>query len=98
MVYDIDIAQKLFPGAAYTHVGQLKFIDADGHLDPNVAGPINADGPLPAPTRAMKWAVRLSRALGRAGALLANAVGLTIPAPFADHAPIYYASYIWNNQ
>jgi len=98
VVYDIDIAQKLFPGAAYTHVGQLKFIDADGHLDPNVADPINADGPLPEPTRAMKWAVRLSRALGQAGAPLANAVGLTIPAPFADHAPIYYASYIWNNQ
>jgi hypothetical protein len=95
VVYDIDIAQRLFPGDAYTHVGQLKFIDADGHLDPNRT---TEEGGLPEPTRAQEWAVRLYGALGRSSALVANAFGLTIPALIADHAPIYYASYIWNNQ
>lgn len=92
VVYDIDVAQKLF-GDAYTHVGQLKFIDADGHLHQNVP-----NGGLPEPTGAQEWAVRLYGLLGRGWALVENALGLTIPAPFADHAPIYYASYIWNNQ
>lgn len=98
VVYDIDVAQRLFPGAAYTHVGQFKFIDADGHLHTNVPNPTAEEGALPEPTGAQEWAVRLHRLLGRHSAPVANALGLTIPAPFADHAPIYYASYIWNNQ
>lgn len=93
VVYDIDIAQTLFPGAAYTHVGQLKFIDADGHLDPNVT---REDGG--SPTTAQKLAMRLYGVLGQGSALVAKALGLTVPALIADHAPIYYASYIWNNQ
>ena len=93
VVYDIDVAQILFPGDAYMHVGQLKFIDADGRLDPNLE-----DGGLPEPTKAQKLAMRLFGALGQSSALVANALGLTVPAPIADHAPIYYASYIWNNQ
>ncbi len=93
VVYDIDMAQTLFPGDAYTHVGQVKFIDADGHLDPNPE-----DGGLPEPTKAQKLAMRLYGVLGRGSAVVANALGLTIPALIADHAPIYYASYIWNNQ
>ena len=94
ILHGVDIAQKLFPGAAYTHVGQLKFIDADGQLRPDVA----EDSALPEPTAAQELALRLYRVLGQTGALVANALGLTIPAPIADHAPIYYASYIWNNQ
>ncbi len=93
VVYDIDIAQRLFHGDAYTHVGQLKFIDADGHLDPNPQG-----GGLPEPTKAQKLAMRVYGVLGRGSAVVANALGLTIPALIADHAPIYYASHIWNNQ
>jgi triacylglycerol lipase len=91
ILHGIDVAQGLFPGDAYMHVGQLKFIDADGRLDPNPE-----DGGLPEPTAAQKWAMRLHGLLGRGKA--ANLFGLTIPAPIADHAPIYYASYIWNNQ
>jgi len=94
LLHDIDIAKRLFPGAAYRHVGQLKFIDADGKLRPDVT----EDSALPEPTAAQEWALRLYRLLGQTGALVANALGLTIPAPIADHAPIYYASYIWNNQ
>jgi triacylglycerol lipase len=93
VLHGIDVAQKLFPGEAYTHVGQLKFIDADGqlHLTPNVSG-------LPEPTTGQEVVVRMYNLLGRGSALVANLFGLTIPAPIADHAPIYYASYIWNNQ
>lgn len=91
VLHGIDVAQRLFPGAAYTHVGQLKFIDAEGrlHLTPG-------DGGLPEPTAVQKLAMRLHGLLGRGK--VANLFGLTIPAPIADHAPIYYASYIWNNQ
>ena len=94
ILHGVDIAQRLFPGAAYRHVGQLKFIDADGQLRRDVA----EDSALPEATEAQEFALRLHRLLGQAGALVANAFGLTIPAPIADHAPIYYASYIWNNQ
>ena len=59
---------------------------------------VTEDSALPEPTAAQEWALRLYRLLGQTGALVANALGLTIPAPIADHAPIYYASYIWNNQ
>jgi len=95
VLHGIDVAQKLFPGDAYRHVGQLKFIDADGNLDPNRT---TEDGGLPEPTGAQQLAVRLYRVFGQASVLVANAFGLTVPAPIADHAPIYYASYIWNNQ
>lgn len=98
VVYDVDVAQRIPPGDAYTHVGQLEFIDADGHLHIGAPSLTTEDSGLPEPTGAQKWAVRLHRALGKVGVLVANAFGLTIPAPFADHAPIYYASYIWNNQ
>jgi len=98
VVYDIDVAQRLFPGDAYTHVGQLKFIDAHGHLDTDAPNPTAEDGGFPEPTGEQECAVRLYRVLGQGSALVANAFGLTIPAQFADHAPIYYASYIWNNQ
>jgi triacylglycerol lipase len=98
IVHDIDIAQQLFPHPAYVHVGQFKFIDANGNIDPTVVNPIVGDGPLPEPTTAQEWAVRLFLIFGEAGARAANALGLTIPKPFAEHAPIYYASYIWNNQ
>jgi triacylglycerol lipase len=94
VLHGIDVAQRLFPGAAYTHVGQLKFIDADGHWRPDVL----EDSALPQPTRAQELAMRLYRALGQISALVSNAIGITIPTLIADHAPIYYASYIWNNQ
>jgi hypothetical protein len=93
-VHGIDVAQKLFPGKAYTHVGQLKFIDENGQLRPNVTEGVA----LPEPTGTQAVALRLYRVFGQASAYVANALGLTIPAPIADHAPIYYASYIWNNQ
>lgn len=93
VLHDIDVAQKLFPGAAYTHVGQLKFIDADGHWDMTMV-----EGQLPAPTRLQEWARGLYRLFDLGGAFAGNPFGLTVPEPIADHAPIYYASHIWNNQ
>jgi Lipase (class 3) len=98
VIYDIDVVQKIPPGHAYAHVGQFEFIDADGHLHENVPVSTTEGGGLPEPMGAQKWAVRLHRLLGQGSALLANAFGLTIPPPFADHAPIYYASHIWNDQ
>ena len=98
VLYDVDVVQKIPPGAAYTHVGQLEFIDADGHLHTNVPNLTTGESGFPEPTAAQQWAVRLYRVLGQGSALVADIFGLTIPAPFADHAPIYYASYLWNNQ
>ena len=92
---NVDVATKIPPGAVYTHVGQLKFIDDHGIVHTDAGG--TTGGSLPQPTPAQRWAVRLHRLLGQASALAANLFGLTIPAPFADHSPIYYASYIWNN-
>lgn len=97
VIYDIDVVQKIPPGHVYVHVGQFEFIDADGHLHENAPVSSSEDGGLPEPTGAQQLAVRLHRLLGKGSAVLANTLGLTIPAPFADHAPIYYASYIWNN-
>ena len=79
VVYDIDVAQRLFPDAAYTHVGQFVFIDAAGHLHTNLPEPPTQDFEIPP-------------------GFVANADRLIIPALIADHAPIYYASHIWNNQ
>jgi len=59
-------------------VGQEKFIDTDGHLHDEM--PEETEGGLE----------RLLKRLGYKGvALLEDALGLTIPAPFAHHAPIY---------
>lgn len=85
VVYDKDVVTKVPPAGLYTHVGQLKFIDADGHLHPD-------SSTLPAEDAG------LHKLLDQGSNLAANAFGKTIPAPFADHAPIYYASHIWNNQ
>jgi triacylglycerol lipase len=79
VVYDIDVAQRLFPDAAYRHVGQFVFIDAAGHLHTNLPEPPAQDFEIPP-------------------GFVANADRLIIPALIADHAPIYYASHIWNNQ
>ena len=84
-VYNVDVVRRIPPGEPYTHVGQLKYIDTDGHLhDEMPAGAENLEE-LPA---------RFGR---RSCALLKNILGFTIPAPFANHAPIYYASHLWNN-
>ncbi len=97
VVFNKDVVAKIPPGETYTHVGQLKFIDSDGHLHTDLPNLTTDDRGIPEPTSAQQWAVRLHNLLGRGSKLVANAFGLTIPAPFADHAPIYYATHIWNN-
>lgn len=95
-VHDEDVVRKLPPGDEYAHVGRLKFIDAQGRLSDDIKPDAVSD--LPEPARAQQRAVRLFGLLGRkAGALVEGVFRLTIPEPFADHAPIYYASHIWNN-
>jgi triacylglycerol lipase len=84
-VYNVDVVAKIPPGAAYRHVGQLKWIDTDGHLHDEMPDDAENLEELPA---------RFGR---RSCALLKNILGFTIPAPFANHAPIYYASHLWNN-
>jgi hypothetical protein len=98
VVNNVDLAQRIPPGDAYTHVGHLEFIDAAGQL--HIDAPVTNldDGGLPDPTTLQAWAVRLQQRLGQVGVFVSDLLGLTIPTPVANHAPIYYASYIWNNQ
>ena len=85
-VNNVDVVPKLPPVDFYKHVGQLKFIDRDGHLRLDMTDEADAIEPD-----------LLKRLRGKGRALLENLFGLTIPAPFANHAPIYYATRIWNN-
>jgi hypothetical protein len=85
VVYDRDVVTKVPPKGLYTHVGQLQFIDGDGHLHTDLSTMPAEDGGL-------------HKLLDKGSKLAANALGKTVPAPFANHAPIYYASHIWNNQ
>jgi hypothetical protein len=81
-----DVVPKIPPGTPYVHVGQVKYIDAAGQL--HDAMPEETEGGIE----------HLLERLGHKGRkLLEDWIELTIPAPFADHAPIYYATYIWNN-
>jgi hypothetical protein len=97
-VNDLDVVRRLPPGSDYQHVGQLKFLDANGILHEEIAIEPDGDGDLPQPTHGQERAIRMSRLMGRKLAALSESLfGLTIPAPFADHAPIYYAVHIWNN-
>ena len=88
-VYDVDIAPaKLPPGAVYQHLGQEKFIDKDGHLHNRV--PV-------APADELRRALKELDDIERGGeTLMSDARGFEIPPRFADHAPIYSASLIWN--
>ena len=82
-VNNTDIVPKIPPGNAYTHVGLLKFIDAAGQL--HDVAPADSIGVTPL-SRFAAWKLRLKARFG-----------FLIPSIFADHAPIYYASHIWNN-
>jgi triacylglycerol lipase len=84
-VNNTDIVPKIPPGDAYTHVGLLKYIDAAGHLhDVEDESSIEVEtDPL---SHFTAWKLRLEARLD-----------IIIPSIFADHAPIYYASYVWNN-
>jgi triacylglycerol lipase len=97
-VNDLDVVRRLPPGSEYQHVGQLKFFDANGRLHEEPAGESNDGENLPRLTHGQERAIRISRLMGRKlGAICESLFNLTIPAPFADHAPIYYAVHIWNN-
>jgi hypothetical protein len=97
-VNSLDVVRSLPPDDEYRHVGQLKFIDASGHVHEELATEPETGGERPLPTRGQQCAVRLFGSLGRKICMrLENLLNLTIPAPFADHAPIYYAVHTWNN-
>lgn len=85
LLNNTDIVQKIPPGEAYTHVGRLKFFDAAGHLH-DVADESSIE--VETDARAHFKSLKLK---------LAGRFGFLIPSIFADHAPIYYASYTWNN-
>ena len=95
-VYDVDVVPKVPPPILYTHVGKLKYFDSAGHLHELESGAEAGLEPhLPSNTRS--WLHQLSF-LGHAGiSFLANPFKIIIPAPLADHAPIYYACYAWNS-
>lgn len=97
-VNNVDVCPRIPPGDDYTHVGQLKFIVPDGTLREDLTNNPHTGAPLPVPTRAQQRSVRVFSLLGtRIGSLLEKIMTPTIPAPFANHAPIYYASHLWNN-
>jgi len=84
-VNNTDTVPKIPPGHDYTHVGLLKFIDAAGLLH-DVADESEIEVEMDPLSRFAAWKLRLKARLG-----------FLIPSIFADHAPIYYASHIWNN-
>jgi triacylglycerol lipase len=84
-VNNTDIVRRIPPGDDYTHVGLLKFIDAAGHLH-DVVDESEIDVEIEPLSHFAAWKLRLEARLG-----------FIIPSIFADHAPIYYASYVWNN-
>jgi triacylglycerol lipase len=84
-VNNLDVVCKIPPGKEYSHVGQVKFIDQNGHLHDEM------------PVDDSSVEAQLARLGHDTVALSKDLFGLTIPAPFANHAPIYYASHIWNN-
>lgn len=84
-VNNTDIVRKIPPGDDHTHVGLLKFIDAAGHLH-DVVDESSIEVEMDPLSRFAAWKLRLKARLG-----------FIIPSIFADHAPIYYASYVWNN-
>lgn len=84
-VNNTDVVRKIPPGDAYAHVGLLKFIDAAGHLH-DVADESSIEVEMDPLSHFTAWKLRLEARLG-----------IIIPSIFADHAPIYYASYVWNN-
>ena len=97
-VNNVDVVPRIPPGEDYTHVGQLKFIGADEDLRENFISEPYAGATLPAPSRAQHRSVSISNFLGTTiGSVLEKILTPAIPAPFANHAPIYYASHVWNN-
>jgi len=97
-VNNVDVCPLIPPGDEYAHVGQLKLIGPDGSLQENLTTAPDAGAPLPATTSAQQRSVRIFNLLGtRIGSVLEKIITPTIPAPFANHAPIYYASHVWNN-
>jgi hypothetical protein len=80
-----DVVPKIPPGTPYKHVGQVKFIDANGQLhDQRIH---ESEGGLE----------HLLGLIGHKGLkLLEDWLEQTVPAPFADHAPVYYGTHIWN--
>jgi hypothetical protein len=79
--------------ALYTHVGALHSIDNAGYLhgvgdEEEVAGPLDA------------FSLALAQSLLPYFDFLRHVDSsrqLIIPGFLADHAPIYYATYMWNN-
>lgn len=97
-VNNVDVCPRIPPGDDYTHVGQLKFIGPDGSLREDLTSNPHTGEPLPAATRAQQRSVRISNLMQtRIGSILEKFLTPAIPAPFANHAPIYYASHVWNN-
>jgi triacylglycerol lipase len=84
-VNNTDIVPKIPPGDTYTHVGLLKYFDAAGHLH-DVTDEASIEVETDPLSHFTAWKLRLEAQLG-----------IIIPSIFADHAPIYYASYVWNN-
>jgi triacylglycerol lipase len=95
-VFNIDVVPKAPPPILYTHVGALKFIDSAGHVH-ELANEADASIEPHLSTHAQAFLHQLSFLGHDALALFGGIDRIIIPAPLADHAPIYYASHIWNN-
>lgn len=79
-----DLVTHLPIGLVYDHVGTREFIDAGGHLHRDLAMP---NWLLPFDPDALRTLCRRAAGGMRPGAM---------PGVLADHAPINYATLIWN--
>jgi hypothetical protein len=93
MINNHDPVPRVPPPILYTHVGALHYLDNAGHLhdiseEEEVAGPLDA------------FSLALAQSLLPHFGFLRHvdrSRELIIPGFLADHAPIYYAIYMWNN-
>lgn len=86
----ISLPEIPFPNIfkRYQHVGQLKYINSDGHIidNPNLLDQL-LDG----------WKGQFENLFNFIGNLQEGQIDQIPVAYFTDHAPIYYAIHIWNS-
>jgi pimeloyl-ACP methyl ester carboxylesterase len=91
VVNNSDLIARVPPRILYTHIGALKFIDNAGHLHD-----IDDESQILADVNALQASQPFLQRLQFLGHGL-KGFKLLLPGFLADHAPVYYASHIWNN-
>ena len=87
IVNNKDIVTRVPPPGRYKHVGDIKFIDADGNIHDHV---IEKEG-LPDLPRDELYGQENSNQQNKRGFMS------LIPDSFKDHVPLLYTIHLWNN-